>query len=546
MTTLNPTAAGAGASSAAEYTVASGDTLSQIAHKLGVALRELLAANPQVRDPDVIRSGQQLNVPGAAGQASAAGNAGAAAAAGGAGAAAAEGAGTQQRSSAQGQGLSQRGVDLIKGFEGLRLSAYKDSAGVWTIGYGHTSGVKPGQRISQAQAEQFLRSDVKWAEQAVRDNVKVPISQNQFDALTSFTFNLGAGALKSSTLLKKLNAGDTAGAQAEFGKWVHAGGQRLEGLVRRRAEEAALFGNQGGGGRAPSTPTSPSSPPSSLPSSPDAPRAGGDYTVRKGDTLWDIARAHGVSLQSLIAANPQIRNPDLIFGGQRINLPGGAGGASTAGAASAAAGTSGTAAPANSAGASAGNGSGTTDNSGRRYATSADGTPLYRQGDSAWGGRIMGDDSSIASAGCAMTSMAMAMSKISGRTITPAQLDAFLDKSGGWSGDAINWSQAAQMIGASAGKPGWSLGNINRQVDAGRPVVVGVDYRAGSNGGGNGTDHWIAITGRGTVNGQAVYYANDPISGQQITLRVSNGQLVGGPKNYHTTGELVTFSGGGK
>jgi GH24 family phage-related lysozyme (muramidase) len=516
MTTLNPTANRSElAGSGKDYTVRSGDTLSEIAQKLGLLLRDLIAANPQIRDPNLIRSGQQLNLPGAVAPAAAA-NAGASA----------------PQQSAQGLGLSQRGLDLIKGFEGLRLKAYQDSAGVWTIGYGHTSGVRPGQQISQAQAEQYLRSDVKWAEQAVRDNVKVPISQQQFDALTSFTFNLGAGALKDSTLLKKLNQGNYAGAQAEFGKWVHAGGQRLEGLVRRRAEEARLFGGSAPApGAAAPTPAAPSSP--STPAQPGS--ANGSYVVRQGDTLWDIARAHGVSLQSLIAANPQIRNPDLIFVNQRINLPG----ASSAAPAAQATSPAGPVQPA-----APGSDSGATDAQGRRYATSADGTPIFRQGDAAWGGRILGDDSSIASAGCAMTAVAMALSKISGRTITPAQLDGYLDKNGGYAGDGLVWGQAADIIGAGASKPGWSLSTINRQLDAGRPVVMGVDYKAGSNGGGNGTDHWITVTGRGTVNGQAVYYANDPATGQQITLRQEGNRLVGGPKNYRSTGELVVFSGG--
>ena len=306
----SPSGNAAASLSGSTHTVERGETLSQIARDNGVSLKDLIAANPQIANPNRIFAGDRINVPAARGPA-ANGDTAAPSPAGGANA------------------LSQNGLDLIKGFEGLRLSAYQDSAGVWTIGYGHTGNVKPGDRITQAQAEDLLQKDTAWAQQAVRDQVKVPLTQGQFDALTSFTFNLGAGALAKSTLLNKLNAGDYAGAQAEFGKWVHAGGQVLQGLVRRRAAEAELFGNgapQGG-----AAPSSPSAPPSS--SGGGSAAAGGNYTVKRGDTLWDIARTHGVSLQALIAANPQIANPNLILPGQHIHLPGGSRTAGTGGAA---------------------------------------------------------------------------------------------------------------------------------------------------------------------------------------------------------------------
>ncbi len=136
---------------------------------------------------------------------------------------------------------SQKGIDLIKGFEGCRLKAYKCPAGIWTIGYGHTSGVKEGQAITFSQAEEFLKQDLKRFETSVRSLVTVAITQNQFDALVSFCYNLGAGALKTSTLLKKLNNGDYNGAAEEFDRWVYANGKKLQGLVRRRAAEKELF-----------------------------------------------------------------------------------------------------------------------------------------------------------------------------------------------------------------------------------------------------------------------------------------------------------------
>ncbi|MEY5099149.1 MAG: hypothetical protein RJA36_1868 [Pseudomonadota bacterium] len=140
--------------------------------------------------------------------------------------------------------LSDAGLSLIKRHEGLRLKAYPDpgtGGEPWTIGYGHTQGVQPGQEITEAQAEDYLREDVYWAEDAVRDHVKVALEQHEFDALVSLAFNIGAGAFARSTLLRKLNDGDKAGAAAEFARWNQAGGKVLPGLVKRRADEAALF-----------------------------------------------------------------------------------------------------------------------------------------------------------------------------------------------------------------------------------------------------------------------------------------------------------------
>jgi lysozyme len=136
---------------------------------------------------------------------------------------------------------SQKGLDLIKSFEGLRLSAYKDVVGVVTIGYGTTSGVKMGDTITKERAEQLLREDVERFESQVLRLVKVPLTQGQHDALVSFVYNLGAGNLSNSTLLRLLNAGDYAGAAAQFNRWNKAGGKVLSGLVRRRAAERALF-----------------------------------------------------------------------------------------------------------------------------------------------------------------------------------------------------------------------------------------------------------------------------------------------------------------
>lgn len=138
--------------------------------------------------------------------------------------------------------ISQKGVGLVKKFEGLELKAYKDSVGVVTIGYGSTGPhVFMGQVITESQAEALLIKDLSRFESGVTELVKVPLTQNQFDALVSFSFNLGLGNLKSSTLLKKLNAKDYIGASKEFERWNKAGGKVLNGLTRRRLDEKELF-----------------------------------------------------------------------------------------------------------------------------------------------------------------------------------------------------------------------------------------------------------------------------------------------------------------
>jgi GH24 family phage-related lysozyme (muramidase) len=140
-----------------------------------------------------------------------------------------------------GMTINQDGVNLIKSFEGMELEAYLDAVGVWTIGYGHTQGVYEGMTITEAQAEELLRKDLAEFESAVSEAVQVSINDNQFSALVSFTFNLGAGSLFESTLLKLLNQGDFQGAADQFPRWNKAGGQELPGLTRRRKAERALF-----------------------------------------------------------------------------------------------------------------------------------------------------------------------------------------------------------------------------------------------------------------------------------------------------------------
>lgn len=144
---------------------------------------------------------------------------------------------------------SKAGLELIKSFEGLRLEAYPDpgtGGEPWTIGYGHTGGVKPGTKITKENAEQLLKLDLDRFERAVDKLITVPLTQNEFDALVSFTFNVGEGALEDSTLRKRLNKGEPKATvlKEELPRWNKGGSGVMEGLVRRRAAEVKLATEQ--------------------------------------------------------------------------------------------------------------------------------------------------------------------------------------------------------------------------------------------------------------------------------------------------------------
>ena len=137
--------------------------------------------------------------------------------------------------------IGSKGLELIKHFEGCELEAYKCPAGVLTIGYGHIKGVQEGMTITEMQAEEMLQSELIEYEGYINDLVEVELNQNQFDAMVSWVYNLGGGNLRSSTLLKVLNAGNYAGVPEQMLRWNKAGGKVLEGLTRRRQAEADLF-----------------------------------------------------------------------------------------------------------------------------------------------------------------------------------------------------------------------------------------------------------------------------------------------------------------
>lgn len=139
---------------------------------------------------------------------------------------------------------SNSGRIFIKGFESLELKAYPDpgtGGKPWTIGWGHTKGVKPGDRITLEQAEAFFSEDLAVCELTVNSSIKRAVTQNQFDAMVSLAFNIGGPNFAQSTLVKKFNIGDMQGAAAEFPKWRNSAGKVMPGLVKRRAEEREMF-----------------------------------------------------------------------------------------------------------------------------------------------------------------------------------------------------------------------------------------------------------------------------------------------------------------
>jgi lysozyme len=144
--------------------------------------------------------------------------------------------------------INAAGLRLIKSFEGFEPKWYRDPVGIWTIGFGHTDAAgapkhatSKGLVLSDEAATEILANDLGQYAAAVEKAVKVPLNDNQFAALVSFTYNVGAGALAKSTLVKKLNAGNYGAVRSELAKWNKAGGKVLKGLTRRRAAEASLF-----------------------------------------------------------------------------------------------------------------------------------------------------------------------------------------------------------------------------------------------------------------------------------------------------------------
>lgn len=208
--------------------------------------------------------------------------------------------------------ISKNGIDFIHQFEGLRLKAYKvlESEKYYTIGWGHYgSDVKFGQTISRQKADDLFDKDIDRFQKAVNMFVKVDINQNQYDALVSFAYNVGTGALQTSTLLEKLNKGDYEGASKEFARWNKSGGKVLAGLTKRREKERQLFMKdfkEPTKAKPPTKPTPEKSPQTAT------------YTVKSGDTLSEIAQDKKTTVAKLLKLNPSIKNKDNIQIGQKI------------------------------------------------------------------------------------------------------------------------------------------------------------------------------------------------------------------------------------
>tara|TARA_R100000234_G_scaffold11357_1_gene6337 strand:- start:1349 stop:1786 length:438 start_codon:yes stop_codon:yes gene_type:complete len=140
--------------------------------------------------------------------------------------------------------ISKEGLSLIKKFEGCELEAYLCPAGVWTIGYGHTKDVKEGDKINKEEADYLLQEEMIEYESYINDFVEVPLNQNQFDSLCSWVYNLGPTNLKNSTMLKVLNEEKYADVPQEIKRWNKAGGEVLDGLIKRREAEAKMFAGE--------------------------------------------------------------------------------------------------------------------------------------------------------------------------------------------------------------------------------------------------------------------------------------------------------------
>ena len=277
------------------------------------------------------------------------------------------------------------------------------------------------------------------------------------------------------------------------------------------------------------------------------------YTIKSGDTLSVLARKFHTTVDALVAANG-IKNKDLILAGAKLVIPGkqddfgkkpqsieeGTGSQPKYDPRKVAEETD----DETTNGAQRRAQTEWKDQTGRTF-PSRDGVPVFNQGDKEWGGSRLGNSKTISRAGCAISACAMAVSKMSGQTITPGEMDKHLDSKGGYSGDNVHFDKVGSSANVnppvkSVRRSGMSVAEIDRELAAGRPVVIGVDYHKGGNAA--GTDHWMTVTGK---NADGSYNVNDPAGGNQIKMCAEGGTLrATDGKPYRFTGDAVTFSGG--
>ena len=459
--------------------------------------------------------------------------------------------------------INQAGVDLIKRFEGFRAEAYLDPIGIPTIGYGHINGVtkrdvRNGRTITEAQAEQFLREDLAVAEAAVERLISVPLNENQFSALVSFTFNLGAGNLQSSTLRRKLNSGDYGAVPAEMARWVKAGGQTLAGLVRRRGAEGDLFMTSVGAAPL-EEPVPRGQRIETVASGPDA-GAQKSYLRDPLDLQHGSVDDHGDAAYVRLTQNVpdgyvlEMQNDIASLGFGSGMTTDGAFGDNTLAAVEKFQKAAGLARsgvvdqPTRDAitlwlrhGHTKSSPPGTEDEQpaavqgGNRLISPR--VPHFSQGDPRWADRILGRSSSIARQGCAISSIAMIL-HFYGRHVNPGTLDAFLDSEGGYAGNSVVWSVAGRCrqgrkdklkYASKAGSEEKLRKILAERVKKNLPTMVRVDYGVDSD---ITYNHFVLCVG---VTGDGDLIMNDPAT--------SRGDGYANPDNENLIGRTTRKQG---
>ena len=430
--------------------------------------------------------------------------------------------------------INQAGLDLIKRFEGFEARAYLDAVGVPTIGYGHTrtvsaDDVNAGRQIDEQTAESLLQEDCDSAQADVERYIDAELNDNQFSALVSFVFNLGGGALRGSTLRRRLNAGDYDAVPSELARWVYAGGRVLNGLVRRRRAEGELFTTQPDSQSADTGMLDVARIVSALDGDDFRPAAyllDNDVVLERG-SVDDAGGARYAHLNQNVPDDyvSQLQGDLKALGFAPDASIDGAFGRLTR-----------EAVLAFQAAARLPK-SGLVDESTRvamrqwlqqghtRNGPPADSevnipgfqlinprVPHFSQGDARWGSRTLGRSSSISKQGCAISAVAMIL-RFHGRDVNPGTLDAYLDANDGYVGNSVIWSVAGRFGEVAGNKLKYQRKSgrearlreiLEQRVAAKQPSLVRVDYAIDSD---LTYNHFVVCVGL-TDDGRIVM--NDP------------------------------------